>query len=262
MDLIQRISSYSKYLLNAKDHQRIHSPFVFDFAREVLYNRYDYRSYLSIEKRRQELIRDSTQIDVTDLGAGSGKWNSSLRSVAQIGSTSLKRKKYAQLLYRISRHFKPENTLEFGTSLGITTAYISTGHPDGQVYTVEGCPNIAAIAGETFRQLNLQNIHQYVGHFDEILPDLLPVLPKLDLVFIDGNHRLEPTLRYFEQTLPLAGNDTIFIFDDIHWSADMEEAWFRIKEHPKVKISIDIYEMGFVFIRAEQKEKEHFTLKF
>jgi predicted O-methyltransferase YrrM len=262
MDLMQRISSLGSYLLRAKDHQRVHSPFVFDFAREVLYNKRDFQSYIQIEKRRHQLIRDLSQIEVTDLGAGSGKWTSNKRRVSEIAATSLKRKKYAQLLFRVARYFEPKNTLEFGTSLGITTAYLSTGYPSGKVYTIEGCPNIAAVAGESFSKLGLNNIVQHTGHFDEVLPNLLPQLPELDLVFIDGNHRLEPTLRYFEQTLPKANNDTVFIFDDIHWSPDMEEAWYRIKEHPRVKLSIDIYEMGFVFIREEQKEKEHFTLRF
>jgi predicted O-methyltransferase YrrM len=260
MDVMQRVSSLSRYLWRAQSHQRIHSPFVFDFCKEVLYRKDDFRHYLEIEKRRHQLVRDSSTIQVTDFGAGG--WKSKERRVSDIAHTSLKRKKYAQLLFRIARYYQPSVTLELGTSLGITTAYIGSGYPGGQVFTVEGCPNIAAIAQSTFDQLQLRNIKPFIGNFDDILDDVLQQAGTLGLVFIDGNHILEPTLRYFETTLEQSVNDTIFIFDDIHWSHEMEEAWYRIQQHPRVTLSIDLYEMGIVFIRKELKEKEHFTIRF
>jgi predicted O-methyltransferase YrrM len=261
MDLIHRASSIGRYLLNAQSHQRIHSPFVFEFYKEVLYNKRDFLPYIEIEKRRHQLIRDLSVIDVCDFGAGG--WKTSKRRVNEIAKTSLKRKKYAQILYRIARYFQPESTLELGTSLGITTAYLSCGYPEGQVYTIEGCPNIGEVARETFEKLQLKNIHQYIGNFDDILPKVMDDIDRqLGVVFIDGNHRLEPTLRYFETTLEKSGNDTVFIFDDIYWSDEMEEAWQRLKLHPKTTITIDLYEMGIVFIRKEQKEKEHFVIRY
>ena len=83
---------------------------------------------------------------------------------------------------------------------------------------------------------------------------------EFDMIFIDGNHQKEATLSYFENLLPKAHNDTIFIFDDIYWSKDMTEAWEAIKKHPKVTVSIDTFFWGFVFLRTEQA-KEHFTIR-
>ena len=60
--------------------------------------------------------------------------------------------------------------------------------------------------------------------------------------------------------LPLAHNDSVFIFDDIHWSKGMEEAWEEIKAHPRVRVTIDSFFWGIVFFRQEQ-EKEHFTIR-
>ena len=81
-----------------------------------------------------------------------------------------------------------------------------------------------------------------------------------DLIFIDGNHRKEPTLSYFEKLLPLVHNDSVMILDDIHWSKEMEEAWEEIKKHPSVKVTIDTFFQGFVFFRREQV-KEHFVIR-
>lgn len=241
----------------------MHSPFVFNLLKDVFYQEQDLSPDIQkIEKRRSELLRDHHSISVTDLGAGAGKWGTSERKISDIAHNSLKRKKYAQLIHRIVHHFQPQTILEFGTSLGVTTAYIGQGYPDGQVVTIEGCPNIAQVARETFRKTDTKNIRSYTGNFDDVLPEVLMNHPVLDIVFIDGNHSYAPTIRYFEQTLPHASNHTIFIFDDIHWSEEMEKAWHEIQKHPKVTISIDIYEMGFVFIRNENKAPEHFTIKY
>ena len=84
----------------------------------------------------------------------------------------------------------------------------------------------------------------------------------IDMAYIDGNHRLEPTLNYFEQLLGKKNNSSIFIFDDIHWSKEMEEAWERIKTHPSVRCTIDIFFLGFVFFREEFKAKQDFMIRF
>ncbi|MCC7526845.1 MAG: SAM-dependent methyltransferase, partial [Chitinophagaceae bacterium] len=78
----------------------------------------------------------------------------------------------------------------------------------------------------------------------------------------DGNHRKEPTLAYFNQLMRHAGNNSLFIFDDIHWSAEMEEAWRDIQLHPAVTCSIDLFFIGIVFFTPDIKEKQHFTIRF
>jgi predicted O-methyltransferase YrrM len=80
-----------------------------------------------------------------------------------------------------------------------------------------------------------------------------------NLIYFDGNHSKKATLDYFEALLPTISNDSVWIFDDIHWSADMEDAWEIIKNHPKVSVTIDTFQWGIVFFRIEQ-EKEHFII--
>ena len=54
---------------------------------------------------------------------------------------------------------------------------------------------------------------------------------------------------------------TVFIFDDIHWSKEMEEAWNEIKQDSRVTISIDLFKIGIVFFRKGQV-KQDFVLRF
>ncbi len=73
---------------------------------------------------------------------------------------------------------------------------------------------------------------------------LLPVL-----VFIDGNHRKEPVIRYFNQVADMSDNNTVVIIDDINSSREMADAWSEIKNHKNVTMSVDIFSMGIVFFR-------------
>jgi hypothetical protein len=67
-------------------------------------------------------------------------------------------------------------------------------------------------------------------------------------------------LAYFDLLLTTITNDSVWIFDDIQWSPEMEEAWEVINNHPKVTVTIDTFQWGFVFFRYEQ-EKEHFVIR-
>ena len=57
-------------------------------------------------------------------------------------------------------------------------------------------------------------------------------------------------------------HDTIIIFDDIHWSGEMEAAWKQIKKHPQVTCTIDLFFIGVVLLRKEFKERQHFMIRY
>jgi predicted O-methyltransferase YrrM len=110
--------------------------------------------------------------------------------------------------------------------------------------------------------LQLSSIQQVTGNFDDTLPGILSSLSRLDLVFIDGNHRYEPTMRYFNQLLPHMNVNSVMIFDDIHWSRDMEQAWNEVRENSAVQLSVDLFFIGLVFFNDQFKVKQHFTIRF
>lgn len=261
---VQLGKKYLRYYFtasNGKGHG-IHSPFVFDFITKVLNDRTKYPAYRRIESLRKKMLADKTVIDVQDFGAGSSVIKSNKRVVADIAASSLKPEKFAQLLYRMVQHYKPKTILELGTSFGITTAYLAAAAEATKVYTCEGASSIATIARQNFNTLQLKNIELSEGDFAETLPVLLPVLSPLHFVFIDGNHRKEPTLGYFYQLLKHTTASSILVFDDIHWSAEMEQAWAIIKDHPAVTLSIDLFFIGIVFFNPDFNHKQQFTIRF
>ncbi len=240
----------------------MHSPFVFNFILDVLNNRQEYVPPDAIEQLRIELKKQKKQLVIEDLGAGSRISNTKQRTIAQLARTVVKPKKYSQLLYRLAKKYNPKTIVELGTSLGVTTAYLATAAPNAKVITIDGSSAIQQQAKKNFQQLNLQNIQSLHGHFNDVLPSVIQQLSSVNIAFVDGNHRYQPTIDYFKQFLNKTDNNTILVFDDIHWSAEMEKAWAEIQQHTAVRCTIDIFFLGFVFFRDEFKERQHFTIRF
>jgi len=260
----QLTSNYLKYYLassGGKGHG-IHSPFVFELVQKVFNDKYEYEDYKITELLRNELLQNNTFLQVEDFGAGSRAGLTKQRSIEQIAKSSLKKPKYAKLLYRLVKYLQPNQILELGTSLGVTTCYLATAKKGAEVITMEGSTEIAFIAEKNFQQLQLKNIKLVKGNFDETLKPAVSQLSTINFAFIDGNHRKAPTLDYFHQLLTKSNTESLFIFDDIHWSKEMEEAWEEIKQYPSVTLTIDLFFIGLVFFRKEQLEKEHFVIRF
>jgi predicted O-methyltransferase YrrM len=260
----QLACKYLHYYLtaaNSKGHG-IHSPFVFEFITKLLNDKKNYTAYYLVEHLRKNLLNERRILSVEDFGAGSAVSKTNQRTVSSIARNAARPKKYGQLLYRMVKYYKPAGIIELGTSLGLTSSYLALGNEKAELITIEGSPEIAEQAGQNFDALELQNINLHTGNFDEILPLALRKLPSIDFAFIDGNHRYEPTIRYFNQLLEKSNNSTILVFDDIHWSGEMEQAWKEIKSHSAVSCSIDLFFTGIVFFRNEIKEKQHFKIRF
>ena len=260
-DHMAGIVGYLNHLVMARTRHGVHSPFVYDLVSNVLRTDMDRPEHIPIEALREELLDSDRSILVNDLGAGSRTLDQRVRQVADMARTALKPPKQARLLDRLVRYFGPNTVVELGTSFGITTLYLASGMESGTVTTLEGCPQTYRIAQHHFGSLEASNIKAVLGSFRSALPEVLGRMERLDMAFIDGHHAKEPTLEYFDMLLAKAHNDTVFIFDDIHWSPSMDAAWEAIKDHPSVTVTIDLYHLGLVFVRSEQA-RQHFRLRY
>lgn len=156
-----------------------------------------------------------------------------------------------RLLFHLARAFSPATVLEMGTNIGISAAYIALGleyGDGGRLSTIEASEVRLDLARGFLDDLEIQNVDLVEGYFDDVLPDLLDRLEGVDVAFVDGNHRLEPTLRYFEQLrghLPAGG---LVVLDDIRWSEEMLEAWNSILASPEMDEVIDLGRTGLVLL--------------
>ena len=247
------LSAYLNYRINSTTRHGIHSPFVYRFTNEVIRVKNHYAEFVEIEQIRESMLNLTNVIEITDFGTGKGNRDYELRfervqSIAENDSVS---KKEGKLLFNLVKFFKPDTIIEIGTSLGISTVYLAKAAPEARLHTLEGCSTKSQLAASNFSKLHLTKIQQHIGKFDLTLPKALAQINKLDLAFIDGNHSYHATIKYFELLLQKAHNDTVFVFDDIHWSADMGKAWMKIIGNEHVTASIDLFSMGIVFFRKE-----------
>ncbi|TDE04114.1 O-methyltransferase [Flavobacterium hiemivividum] len=262
--MLFQIKSYIKFLWHSKNEHAVHSPFVFNLITKCFYDSKPKPEYQLLKEYRKELLENKNTIEVIDFGAGSKVFKSNSREISKIARTAGISQKRAELLFRISNYFETDTILEIGTSLGLATAAISLGYKNAQITTLEGCPETSKIAQEQLEKFGLTNVEFVVSEFSSYL-EKLNLSSKIQtknfsLIYFDGNHQKQSTLDYFDLLLPTITNDTVWIFDDIHWSPGMDEAWEAIKKHPKVTVTIDTFQWGFVFFRYEQP-KEHFTIR-
>ena len=257
--MLHQIKSYLKFLWNSKNQHGVHSPFVFNLVTKCFYDAKKYSEYNDLRNYRKSLLQNKNFIEVADFGAGSRVFKSNRRQVARIAKTAGISAKRAELLFRITKYFKTSTILEIGTSLGLATSALAL-NDFSEVTTLEGCPNTMNQCQLQLQKFNINNVICITTEFSKELTEYNVQPTPYNLIYFDGNHSKKATLEYFELLLPTINNETVWIFDDIHWSNEMEEAWEIIKENPKVTITIDTFQWGFVFFRAEQV-KENFMVR-
>ena len=258
--MLFQIKSYLKFLWESKNEHAVHSPFVFNLLTKCFFDRKKKPEYVILKKYRKSLLENKNTIEVTDFGAGSKIFKSNTRQISKIAKTAGITLRRAELLFRIVQYFQPKHILEIGTSLGLATSALSLGNKNTKIITLEGCQNTMSVAQNQLKKINSNNIEFKVAEFDTYLKNSNLKSQIFDLIYFDGNHQKQATLDYFESLLTTITNETVWIFDDIHWSLEMQEAWKIIQNHPKVTVTIDTYQWGFVFFRREQP-KEHFIIR-
>jgi predicted O-methyltransferase YrrM len=251
--------AYLNYRLKSKSRHGIHSPFVYNLSEKVLLKT-GARKQWEIEALRYELLNDESAFELRDMGAGSRISSGNTRKVKEIAQQSSSPKVLGAMLQRLADYIGAEKIIELGANLGLTTAYLAAAKSAKQVIAIEGDPVMAKKAAGHTCELGLP-AKIICGSFEEILPKALVELESVDMAYIDGNHRKEPTLHYFNEILPYTTNDTAIAIGDIHWSSEMEDAWYTLKDHPAVGVTIDLFYVGLVFFRKDQA-KEHFILKY
>lgn len=254
-----RIKSYIHYLVRARHSKGhgVHSPYVFALLNDVIFEKNRYYAYDVVEPVRTALAADKTHVDIEPIGT-------SARTGTTIGreaGVSSKPARYAQLLHRLAIHNKASVMLEFGTNLGLSTMYMALANTKARVYTIEGQHAIAAIAKSNFDAANIRNIHVVEGKIDGEIDSLLATVDHIDLVYIDANHRYEPTMRYYGKVKAKTSNGSIVVIDDPHWSAEMEQAWNTIVRDPQATVTLDLYQMGIVVFNHET-HKQHYIVRF
>lgn len=257
MSIRHQIQAYIKYRFQSR--KRNTAAFAAYFQKELDTVKSNGNDLSEIITLRNHLEKDKRTIQITDYGAGSKHQASDARVVGQIARYAGISRRHGELLFALMRYYKPKTIIELGTSVGLSTMYMAKACPKSKIISHEGCEETAAIAKENFQKLGMNHIELVIGQFENTLEQSLQTYNSADWIYLDGNHRKQPTLAYFELCLKHIEGDAILVFDDIHWSREMDEAWEQIKAHKAVARSVDLFKWGLIFI-GKHKTKEDLVL--
>jgi predicted O-methyltransferase YrrM len=259
---MHKIVQYLRHQWRAKTKHGVHSPFVYDFVTQVLPHR-PTEMGSRIEKMRKRSLASKQILEIEDFGAGYGGQARPVisKTMRQVVRSSARRRREGELLGRLVRHYAPRQLLELGTNLGFSTMYLAGNSGIGsQLISIEGSKQLSKVAALNLAELGLV-ADLRIGEFSAVLQTEIDWASfKPNFVLLDGNHREQATLDYFEFLLPRLGAEAMIVLDDIYWSEGMTKAWNAIVAAPRVTVSIDLYGLGICFMDRPQA-KEHFRIK-
>jgi len=195
-----------------------------------------------LEAFRAALKEDQRNISFKEIGSDS------TMTVAAVSEKAASPKIWARFFYHLSQTTTVQNVLEIGTNLGISGQYFLKGlasKKNSQFITLEGVKGLCEIANTRFTVLTAEQKFEVIhGLYDQTLINIVNKDILFDLVFIDGNHRYEATLKYFEMLKPKLSTGAMVIFDDIHWSRGMRRAWRDICRQKSIRFTVNFFKLG------------------
>jgi predicted O-methyltransferase YrrM len=218
-------------------------PQAFQYPLEFLFfkslSQADHQVVSKIESIREAVARQSSSFELTNRD---GKLYQ--LSASQIAHQVSVNSEWGTFLYLCSRSFRARTILELGSCVGISGCYLASSEYCERLITVEASPESASLARTNISQVS-HHAEVVNALFDDALDSILPTLEGgIDLAFIDGHHKYEPTLHYFQRLEPHLNKSALVIFDDIHLSEGMWQAWQVLKGREGFASTIDAGRFG------------------
>jgi len=209
-----------------------------------------------VEKRRAEIERSGRPFQV--ISNSGGLIERSARDVTRFSCVS---PEWGMFLYLCAKAFRSQTIVELGTSLGISSSYLVSSFCE-QFVGIEGSKQLAKIAKRNVLSISptATVVHAMV---DEILEELISRwAAELDLLYVDANHNFEPTLRYMDRFAPHLKPGALVIFDDIHWSEEMWEAWRILQNRQGFSHALDLGRFGLCRWQGGTIHPKQYSLAF
>lgn len=166
-------------------------------------------------------------------------------TVATFTARVSKPERWLRHLHRLTAELVPRPVVELRTAVGISGLALRAAMPrSSQLWTLDANGAALDVARAGFDHVAFDGVHTVVGTFRETLPGMLEQAAPVDLMFVDGNHRYQPTLDYLEFADPQLGDAAVVVFDGIRWSAGMRQAWAEIARDPALAWTLDLGPLG------------------
>lgn len=237
--------NYLKYYLKAKTKHNTKSAFAKRFLEEVWEDdRYYYafddmkRLAFSLEQFKKKIRWQGEDVLINDI-------YHHLKVADDIG----------QRLFYFARTFKCKNILEIGGGLNgiwmlqaVAKSKLHLVEPHGDwAFIIQSCTN-----HQDWQTEGISHITQ-----DSIV-NTKTILPSIDVVILDLKVQHNDTVATFVEVLTYLEEESVIVITNKH--IGNTGIWEMAKSHPKTKLTLDFYQIGFVFFKSKQSEVEHLQL--
>ena len=218
----------------------IHSPYAYNFVRNVLREKSPYYSYSDMKDMRRAVI-------------------DSLRDVKK--HPRVISFKGMKMLFRITNYFNPECIMQVGSCYGMTAATMLNVSSQSRLWLYEphldAYPVIGNVLASYLDSIECYNsIDVAFKDYENVLND--DAVPFVLVNSVPEDADLEP-LR--QRLLSILHRDCVLIFRNIHRSASVKQLWCHLKESMQCGQSFTNEKTG-VIVAKKSLNLEHFFLWF
>ncbi|WP_297905777.1 SAM-dependent methyltransferase [uncultured Parabacteroides sp.] len=259
MQIIPKISTLRKgsLLYRSIRYRRgfgVHSPFVFNLITKVIEEKCSYYSFYDIELLRKQLLFREEKITYPDW---QNKGELKTRSIGEIVKREAIKPNHGALLFRLTNYFKSKNILQLGTTMGLSTLYLTSYATGLKCIALENIPEFATIARQAFAKEGRNPVDLRIGNYKDLLPEALKDISSLDFVFFNTLYEQQNNLWLFNECIKHAQNDTVFVFEGIKANREMREFWEEIRICPEVTVTLDLYSLGIVLFNKKLHKRDY-----
>jgi len=250
-----RLPRKIKYLRKARHWHGfgIHSPFLFHLVTEVIEDKKRYPVYRIIQSSKKQITNRVKEINYDQEITYNGIPLQSLIGKKKPFKSVELGYRYGKLMLRLVREFKPSSVFYHGPTFGLNLLYLALADENIPVNTHTTDPVMNQLCKEAIENIPVNNVNL---EFEETTPSCVQEFVFINLSFLPGEARNKILLK-----LKLGGDDDVMIIRGIHKSGEMETLWQEVIKEKKVRVSLDLYEIGILLFR-KKLQKQHFILRF
>lgn len=231
----------------------IHSPFLFRLITEVVENRSklpEYKIFKDLKEHSMNILEDSSE---PLLSAVYHQFNLSPANPHRLYRKVELSLRYAKVVFRLLREFKPLSVINYGPTLGANLALLAMANKDSLVYQYINDVAYEQISNDLLKYLTISNVR----FFNE------SSVSTNDTAFLIINYPYNPAVsrEVVRKRLEMHGDDDVMIMRGIHESKAMEAIWKETIASESVRVSLDLFEIGITLFR-KGLQKENFIQRF
>lgn len=215
----------------------VHSPFVFRLITYVIgQKKCAYYAYDAMDRLRLKLKHDS--------------------ETQAVEKQTISKKK-GELLFRLANEFQPRLMLQVGASQGMAALYMTAYSKSASCQLWEADEEQADLAEKVLKKANAAQVELCRGGYETLVKRASSEAKQFDCFFFHLSDNVETLRKLLPLYLSSARADAVFIVDDIRACKAMKELWRELIQREDVTVSIDLYDMGLLFVNKKYNKKNY-----